>query len=122
MRNVRVVQRLPFADYVVVVNGEGRIAEQGTWQELRDQGSTIQEFVNQSSTKSTKSKAKDVTQELPLADPLLEAEEVPANRQSGDTTIYFYYVRVIGYWRTFMFLVLMVCYVFFVSFPGMYWI
>lgn len=114
-----VVQRLSFADYVVVVNGEGKIAEQGTWQELRDQGSTIQEFVNQNSARSTKPNVKDLTQELPLADPLRAAEDVPANRQYGDTTIYFYYARIIGYWRSFLFLVLMICYVFFVSFPGM---
>lgn len=105
---------------MVVLDRGGKVAEQGTWQELKDQRSSIQEFVNESSTRTSRLKEKNVPQALPLADPMLEIELVPANRQSGDTTVYFYYASVIGPWRVYLFVALMCCYVFFISFPGMH--
>lgn len=104
---------------MLVLDEAGKIAEQGTWQQLKDQGSTIQEFVSRTSERATKpEEKKEVATDLPLADPIMEAEELPSNRQYGDTTIYFYYTRIIGYWRSALFVFFLMAYVFLISFPG----
>ena len=124
-------KRLPFADHIVVLNEEGQIAEQGSFQELNAAGGYVSSFELQPAdwtAKSTDMKnldqvlamtttAKLVYPTLPPSKESTETTEFEANKRTGDLAIYIYYAKSVGWFAVVIFIVAMCAYVFCISFP-----
>ena len=122
-------KRLPFADHIVVLNENGTIAEQGSFEELNASGGFVSSLDLPPAAWDTKpegttldqlvpSSNKPGTADLPL--PVKESrqeEEFEANKRTGDLSIYAYYAGSVGWFPVTMFLVAISCYVFCISFP-----
>lgn len=117
-------KRLPYCDHIIALNKEGKIAEQGTFEKLNVSGGYVSGF------------------DLPLADwdftPEKHTYEAPpryterqtsskvteddiqaqANRRTGDTAIYLYYIGSVGWIPTIIFVVSIVIFIFGISFPS----
>lgn len=108
---------LPMADYIIVLNRYGQIAEQGTFEELSwRSNSYIQKIcVTRGNTRSTESV--NEIQPAPSGSTLVaevagtkdEAPEArvaePLGRQVGDTRVYLYYFKATGYLNAALFFV-----------------
>lgn len=120
-----VVQRLPFADHIIALSGDGLISEQGRFDDLSSAGGYTSSF------------------NLPLADwnyyPVHDnfhpEKEQSANsvlsvasdkrtddtaRRSGDCSVYLYYAKAVGWVPSLVFVVAICAFIFCISFPGEY--
>jgi ATP-binding cassette subfamily C (CFTR/MRP) protein 1 len=118
-------KRLPYADHVVVINEEGTIAEQGRFDVLAAAGGYVSSFnlprpdwnyvpeepAFPRATQDSISKEKQIIQ----TDEDLELE---ANRQTGDFSIYKYYLGSVGWIAVTIFGVCISSFVFCISFPS----
>lgn len=124
-------KRLPFADHIVVLNEEGRVAEQGSFRELNATGGYVSSFelqpanwVVQSSEMTNLDQVlamatttKIVYPTLPPTKESIKVTEFEANKRTGDLAIYAYYGRSVGWFAVLVFIVAMSAYVFCISFP-----
>lgn len=126
-------KRLPFADHIVVLDENGRIAEQGTFRDLNAAGGYVSGFELQAADWSARpAEMTNLDQVLAMATtskvvyptlpPSKEKEsaktaEFEANKRTGDLAIYAYYVRSVGVLAVLIFFVAMCGYVFCISFP-----
>ncbi|KAL9079436.1 MAG: hypothetical protein Q9157_001690 [Trypethelium eluteriae] len=122
-------RRLPNADHIIVLNSDGKIAEQGSFDELQANGgyASASSFSSADSNVSPKHEESEVQEksttsasallELKVESPELEADNT---RRTGDSAVYLYYVQAIGWIPTIIFLVCISCYVFGISFPNIW--
>lgn len=118
-------KRLPYADHIVVLNAEGRIAEQGNFHVLSATGGYVSSFnlprpdwdycVEESTLKTVPKPTADQNTIQTSED--LEAE---ANRQTGDFSIYRYYLGSVGWLPIMIFVVCISSFIFCISFPSEY--
>ena len=87
-------QYLPMADRIIVLGHDGKIAEQGTWDELRSEGQYIRDVILKDSEDSDK-KDNDKASEVPRKPEKDIALPIPADetvkdltRQTGDLAVY----------------------------------
>ena len=123
-------KRLPFADYIVVLDKNGTIAEQGSYKELiasggyvssldlapAEWGSISKDFnLDLLMSNTTKLDHSDVKpkESMQTTDDL----DFEANKRTGDLSIYAYYVRSVGWFSVVTFIVAISAYVFSISFP-----
>ncbi|KAL1959109.1 hypothetical protein VTO42DRAFT_2896 [Malbranchea cinnamomea] len=119
-------KRLPYADHIIVLDSEGRISEQGRFDDLNVTGGYISSFSLQPADWTYKpnltvvpSKGPSIsrppqTQNIAESSQELEAE---ANRRTGDISIYLYYIGSIGWGTTLIFVFCISVFVFCISFP-----
>ncbi|KAM7217664.1 hypothetical protein V8F06_006919 [Rhypophila decipiens] len=91
-------QHLPLADYIVVIGEDGKIAEQGTWADLRSSAGYISQVVVKDAKHSPNDNRDNHGREgfqgsSPKA-PKAELEDL--SRKTGDITLYGYYFGAIG--------------------------
>ena len=124
-------KRLPFADHIVVLDEDGRIAEQGSFTELNAAGGYVSNFelppadwtirsaelTNLDQVLAMATTNKIVYPTLPPSKELAETTEFEANKRTGDLAIYAYYAKSVGSFAVVTFVVAMCAYVFCISFP-----
>ncbi|KAF2267153.1 hypothetical protein CC78DRAFT_566318 [Lojkania enalia] len=119
-------KRLPYCDHIVVLSSDGRIAEHGTFDELNGTGGYVSNFdlpppdwdftpekhLYEAPPKYTE---RAVTGKVTEDD--IQAE---TNRRTGDSKIYLYYVRSVGWMATIIFVVSITIFIFGQSFPTLW--
>lgn len=117
------VKRLPFTDHIVVLDHEGKLSEQGNFDDLNSTGGYVSSF----SLGLPDLDCKPVKPAPPYASrgQLWSVEEPEdkggekSDSSDGDIAIYLYYIRSIGWFSTLVFLVAISAFAFGLSFPSM---
>ena len=122
---LRVVNLLPFADHIIALGGNGKIAEQGSFSHLSanegyvkslairqatDQPSPEEEIIDDGVSDSETPETKEPS--------VAVAEIEEHNRQTGDMSVYLYYFKSIGLLNTVVFFILQVFFAFTQAFPS----
>lgn len=114
------VRRLPYADLIIVLEENGKLAQQGTFAELNSSKGYIQnlqiELQNNFEPDLNIEVIAPETELAPFADPVHIVSRGEGDRRTGDTTIYFYYMRVIGFTPSVIFIAGLSLYVFCVTY------
>jgi ABC-type proline/glycine betaine transport system ATPase subunit len=100
------VHRLSYSNHVIAMSGDGRIMEQGPFEQLINAGGYVQSLATRIKNENTRSSAEKRTDVSPRPEPFKpdhdeEIEEL--NRQTGDFAVYSYYFGSIGWITTAMF-------------------
>ncbi|KAH9869491.1 hypothetical protein IAQ61_006697 [Plenodomus lingam] len=120
-------KRLPYSDHIVALGGGGTIVEQGSFAKLNLSGGYVSGFdlpppdwdyspekhVYEAPPKYTERQVSDTK----ITEDDIQAE---ANRRTGDTAIYLYYIRNVGWIPTLIFMVSIVIFIFGISFPSIW--
>lgn len=93
------VQRLVYADNVIILDSEGHLADEGTTNEVL---ATAKEMAYSPPTGKKRGEPSEQDEELAR---ILSIEEAPtgADRRTGDTAVYKYYIQTVGPFRTAIF-------------------
>ncbi|KAJ5350728.1 hypothetical protein N7541_008455 [Penicillium brevicompactum] len=93
------VQRLVYADNVIILDSEGHLADEGTTNEVL---ATAKEMAYSPPTGKKSGEPSEQDEELAR---ILSIEEAPtgADRRTGDTAVYKYYIQTVGPFRTAIF-------------------
>ncbi|KAF1838182.1 canalicular multispecific organic anion transporter 1 [Decorospora gaudefroyi] len=117
-------KRLPYCDHIVALDEEGKIAEQGTFEKLNTFGGYVSGFDlaladwDYSPEKHEYEAPPRYTGIQDSKTKLTEHDiQADANRRTGDTAIYVYYVKSVGWIPTIIFIVSIVIFIFGISFP-----
>ncbi|KAG6092442.1 hypothetical protein E4U30_005419 [Claviceps sp. LM220 group G6] len=112
---------LRFADHIIVLNRNGEVAEQGTFDEVSKSGGYLQHLANLPTSTSSRHEAPelsgDVYRELGLEN---EVEEQVSGRQTSDLQIYSYYIRVAGKSNFCVYVLICAAYTFGLNFPSIW--
>ncbi|KAG6153317.1 hypothetical protein E4U37_003042 [Claviceps purpurea] len=114
---------LRFADHIIVLNQDGVVAEQGTFDKVSKSGGYLQHLANLPSATGTISRHEapelsgDVYRELGLEK---EVEEQVSGRQTSDLQIYSYYIRVAGKLNFCVYVLICAAYTFGLNFPSIW--
>ncbi|KAH8701351.1 P-loop containing nucleoside triphosphate hydrolase protein [Phaeosphaeriaceae sp. PMI808] len=116
-------KRLPYADHIVVLDKKGKVAEQGTFEQLNSSGGYVSTFIlpppswdylpEYSNELDLTSYSKNAAQQQMTEDSLEEG----AARRTGDVTVYLYYIRSVGWVATWIFIISITIFTFCNSFP-----
>jgi ATP-binding cassette subfamily C (CFTR/MRP) protein 1 len=108
------VHRLSYSDLVIALSGNGRIVEQGSFEQLRNAGGYVQSLAarikSEEDTASSTEKKHDVSANTTPFKPDNEEEIEELNRQTGDFAVYKYYFASIGWVSSFVFFAYVVLY------------
>ena len=116
--------RLPFADAILVLDSQGHLVEQGTFQHLMDRGKYLPSLNAKFSTQDEGNESV----ELAIADDFSTSlddgyDEVPAEidstRSAGDWTTYVHYFASCGWVNTISFICGLAGFAVFMRMPGM---
>ncbi|KAG6119070.1 hypothetical protein E4U13_007997 [Claviceps humidiphila] len=112
---------LRFADHIIILNQDGVVSEQGTFDQVSTSGGYLQHLSNLSSSTTSRHEAPelsgDVYRELGLEN---EVEEQVSGRQTSDLQIYSYYIRVAGKLNFCVYVLICAAYTFGLSFPSIW--
>jgi ABC-type multidrug transport system fused ATPase/permease subunit len=111
-------QRLSYADHIIVLGANGSIAQQGSFKELQASNADFIESCSTPSKQDQTSTSKENTEDTPMSElPELSEPPMEGNHRTGDMSLYLYYAKTVGVWNFIAFTLLMVVYVFFLTFP-----
>lgn len=111
------VGHLRFADHIVVLDKEGGIAEQGTFEQISASGGYVQRLASLPPAVTSRPElelSEETYRELGLPD---EEDELDSSRQTSDLEVYTYYIQVAGGWTFSIYLIICAAYTFGLSFP-----
>jgi ATP-binding cassette subfamily C (CFTR/MRP) protein 1 len=100
------VHRLPYSNHVIALDNMGRIAEQGSFDKLKDSGGYVQDLAAKLKGEDDSSSEEDNGDELqpiklvptfPADQEEFNAQTEELNRQTGDFQVYKYYFASIGW-------------------------
>lgn len=123
------VKRLPYADYIVVLDGQGNVSEQGSFQELNASGGYVSNFDLPAPDWRFEAKETKFDQLFPPPTELVHGPiavkatkglselELDANRRTGDLSVYAYYTKTVGKTAVISFIAAICGYVFAMAFP-----
>ncbi|KAH6677549.1 P-loop containing nucleoside triphosphate hydrolase protein [Halenospora varia] len=111
------INRLPYADNIIVLGEDGKLAQQGTFSELNSSKGYVQSLDVQDQDTTSNKTVKGAIPQEPLANPANEIPRDEGDRRTGDTTIYVYYFKVMGFTRSSVFVLGLSIYVVFVTYP-----
>lgn len=122
------VSRLPFADHIIALSKTGRIVEQGSYKQLTERPDSY--IHSLSAPEGSRRAAEDEIEIAEVAGPdsrqplslaAMDLEVLPPQdgRRAGDISIYWYYMKDLGIWRSLIFIFLICCYVVGITFPCM---
>ena len=127
MLTVFAAKRLPYADHVISLGDDGKVAEQGTFKQLDAAGGYVsnfnlpppdwayiplhESFIDRQALADSVRPGADISK-------LTDLEQDDASRRMGDLSIYLYYVQSIGWIPTMIFVIAITIYIFCVSFPS----
>ena len=122
-------KRLPFADHIIALDEQGRVAEQGSFEELNaSQGYVANLDLHSPDWKSeskqatldqlVSSTANSALSVMPIKEKDQQEDDLfEGNKRTGDLSIYAYYAGSVGWFAVVTFFVAMAAYVFCISFP-----
>ena len=116
------VSRLPYADWVVVLDKKGTISEQGTYYNLREHGAYVANLAVRFKQTATGAFDQLAEAKKPAADSAEANEEEPANslaRKTGDWDTYKHYFAAAGWKSTMSVFVWSFIYVAAIKAPGL---
>jgi hypothetical protein len=119
-----VAKRLPYADHIIALGTDSQICEQGKFSDLNATGGYVSGFSlpppewNYEWKKEPACSSPTYVYSPPDPNSTTEGIEAEASRQTGDMSIYMYYVRSIGWMPTFIFVVAITAFIFCISFPS----
>lgn len=117
-------KRLPYCDHVIALNSEGEIVEQGTYDKLNQSGGYVSsfdlpppdwDFTPEKHVYEAPPRYTERTTSDKVTEDDIQAE---ANRRTGDTAIYLYYIRSVGWVPTMIFVVSITIFIFGQLFPS----
>lgn len=107
------VTRLPYSDYIIALDADGQISEQGTFDQLRNAGGYVERLATKHKYESATTSSEDSGVEPSAGQPTMsaqdskaranakvEAEEEDLNRSLGELSTYKYYFSYIGWSRS----------------------
>ena len=112
------VQHLSIADHVVVLGTNGRITQQGSFEELNAVEGYVQSLSLEKQEPSAILKHDIETVPLIMPDAFINLPPADGDRRTGDMSLYTYYIQTVGIPQSIFFVGLLSLYVFFLSFPG----
>ncbi|XP_044717675.1 ABC transporter domain-containing protein [Hirsutella rhossiliensis] len=109
---------LQYADYIILLDKNGNIAEQGTPDSVSMNAGGIQALESEviATSRPELEIPEDVLHELEI----LDDQEPEETRRAGDMRIYAYYAKTAGYWRTSIYLVACAAFVYGSIFPSVW--
>ena len=120
-------KRIPFADHIVVLDENRKIAEQGSFKELTASGGYVSALDLPLADWTTKEHTTSLDRLIaptnkqtytPRTAALDEdASELEANKRTGDLSVYAYYARSVGWFAVLTFVIAICGYVFCYTFP-----
>lgn len=120
-------KRLPYADHIVALDGNGRISEHGDFTLLNATGGYVSSFTLPPPGWDYKPEQNDLTAGTSVSnyvycaavpDATAQAIEADSSRRTGDVSIYLYYVNSVGWIPTIIFVVTITSFVFCITFPS----
>lgn len=83
-------QHFPLADHIIILDGDGKIAEQGTWGDLRARAGYISKVVLKEQGESEEEARNDTEERATIQIPpkQLESSTRHTNRKTGDFSLY----------------------------------
>lgn len=123
----RTAKRLPYADHIIALGSDGKISEQGTFESLNAAGGYVSSFTlpppdwayNPGHDDSDRDFDPKFTHRVLEPTTTEKDTELKANRRTGDTSIYLYYIKLTGWIATIIFVVCITGFIFCTSFPSM---
>ena len=112
-------QHLSIADNIVVLGTNGRITQQGSFEELNSIEGYVQSLSLEKQEPSAILKHDIETIPIVMPDDLINLPPADGDRRTGDMSLYTYYIQTVGIPQSIFFVGLLSLYVFFLSFPGM---
>ncbi|RDW68609.1 hypothetical protein BP5796_09266 [Coleophoma crateriformis] len=107
---------LRMADNIIVLSNDGRIQDQGTFEELHSRSSiqNVREVLTSEDVSDQQNPEVDTTQHQPETVPTTKFEDAQQNlaRQTGDLSVYKYYGKSLGYTNLLVFLAILASQVF----------
>lgn len=96
------VHRLSYSDNIIALGGDGRVIEQGDFEQLRNAGGYVQSLAagiksEDIATSTSTPKKPDNTAQTAPPKPDNDEEVEELNRQTGDFAVYEYYFASIGW-------------------------
>ncbi|MCJ1282186.1 hypothetical protein MMC26_001509 [Xylographa opegraphella] len=114
------VQHLSIADHVIVLGTNGRITQQGSFEELNSVEGYVQSLSLEKQEPSAILKHDIETVPLIMPDALINLSPADGDRRTGDMSLYTYYIQTVGIPQSIFFVGLLSLYVFFLSFPAIW--
>ncbi|KAJ6134374.1 ABC transporter integral membrane type 1 [Penicillium sp. IBT 18751x] len=120
------VSRLSSADHIIALSKSGTIVEQGSYKELmvRPESYIHSLSIPEGSRRAVEDDLEitavaDPKMHRPLSLAALDLEMPPPQdgRRTGDMSIYWYYIQILGFWRSLIFILLIASYVVGITFP-----
>ncbi|CAN9446968.1 unnamed protein product [Alternaria alternata] len=117
-------KRVPYSDHIVALDKDGRISEQGPFEKLNKSGGYVSGFDlalpdwDYRAEKHIYEEPPRYTERLASDNQLTEDDvQAEANRRTGDTAIYLYYIGTVGWIPTIIFIFSIIIFIFGISFP-----
>ena len=115
--------RLPYADQIIVLNENGRVAEQGSFEHLMHHGSYVPTVVGRHHQDLEAEKTEDTvvpmdTYRSHLEEVEIERAAAEMTRQVGDLSTYKYYFAACGWINTLVFFATVAGFGIFLKLPG----
>lgn len=110
------MHHLQYADYIILLDKNGNIAEQGTPDVVSVTAGGIQ--AQDSEAITTSRPELEIPEDVLLELEILDDQEPAETRRAGDVRIYTYYAKTAGYWRTSIYLLACCAFVYGSIFPG----
>jgi ATP-binding cassette subfamily C (CFTR/MRP) protein 1 len=119
MVNLRgdLVHRLPYADHIIALNGEGQILEQGSFKKVQlvlDYAQDINHILPPNLKPKEDSEPKIAA---PFSEVTLPEDLTEADRRTGDIATYIYYFSTASWLDWFIFALFVCAFTFFQTFP-----
>ncbi|KFG85665.1 ABC transporter [Metarhizium anisopliae] len=115
------VNHVQYADYIVILNKDGTVAEQGTRDSLSTSGGYIERLsgiVQGATVRPELELTEETLQELGLPDE--DEEQDVTSRGTSDWRIYAYFIHVAGKWTFLLYLFGCACFIFGLNFPSIW--
>ncbi|KAG8410254.1 hypothetical protein J3458_017969 [Metarhizium acridum] len=112
------INHIQYADYIVILNKDGTVAEQGTKDSLSASGGYIERLagiVQGTTARPELLLGEETLQELGLPDE--DEEQDVTSRGTSDWRIYAYFIHVAGKWTFLLYLFGCACFIFGLNFP-----
>ena len=92
------VNILPLADHIVLLNSDGHIAKQGTFEQLNVNGTYLESLASHD-RRSDSGGNEGLPQAPTSSRPQPSSANNDASRQEGDSSVYRFYGASMGWWR-----------------------
>jgi len=123
--NSRAAKRLPYADHIIAIGSDGKVSEQGSFKSLSGSGGYTSSFNLPLPDWDYYAVSTALDIEKPnegISVPTVgnKEESDDSLRRTGDSAIYLYYVRSVGWIPTILFVVAISGFIFCTSFPSIW--